>query len=542
MNVQRPRAERMFPTERMSLLQAREVFCGGMYSTISMRRSLSCTRWVACNDGWFGGIGSKSTGWRGRGLWHLSKVVWVAVQYENLPYCNSKRHDMYEIRARHVSFAIKNDVGGSSVAKCVVHEGHHGKAALDWITETYQLDRANINNLKKKLDRMLVALQDIDPSRTSLSLDKDFFPKAELLEGLSPGLTLKVFSRYPEEFAHPDAVDYWRIMAALVYTAGFSPEAVASLFSRHICLFARTVQDPENLKRLFEWLQNLGLREKDVAKLIDRYPLILQINVSDVLIPRIEYMSALTNGKRERVIKAICRHPEILGVDTLFIQQRVDYFLNDIGLSQKDVGNLFVAQPSLFTCSIEETLRPAIMCLQNELQPAEDREYFKTAKNQSEDNVTQSSGEMPTGLLLHRLVVAGGVLSRSPQTLQGRIDSWRQLGFNQEDICLALWRFPRLLLYPINELKYKRKIDFLNEEMNLDPSALTAFPQFISYSLENRIAPRVAVAKGLRGTIPSLYMLALKDEAFYKSLGVTHEEAVAFLESWCQSPEAQKWL
>lgn len=542
MNVQRPRAERMFPTGRMSLLQAREVFCGGMYYTISTRRSLACTRWVACNDGWFGGIGSKSTGWRGRGLWHLSKVVWVAVEYENLPYCNSKRHDMYEIRARHVSFAIKNDVGGSSVAECVVHEGHHGKAALDWITETYQLDRANINNLKKKLDRMLVALQDIDPSRTSLSLDKDFFPKAELLEGLSPGLTLKVFSRYPEEFAHPDAVDYWRIMAALVYTAGFSPEAVASLFSRHICLFARTVQDPENLKRLFEWLQNLGLREKDVAKLIDRYPLILQINVSDVLIPRIEYMSALTNGKRERVIKAICRHPEILGVDTLFIQQRVDYFLNDIGLSQKDVGNLFVAQPSLFTCSIEETLRPAIMCLQNELQPAEDREYFKTAKNQSEDNVTQSSGEMPTGLLLHRLVVAGGVLSRSPQTLQGRIDSWRQLGFNQEDICLALWRFPRLLLYPINELKYKRKIDFLNEEMNLDPSALTAFPQFISYSLENRIAPRVAVAKGLRGTIPSLYMLALKDEAFYKSLGVTHEEAVAFLESWCQSPEAQKWL
>ena len=49
----------------------------------------------------------------------------------------------------------------------------------------------------------------------------------QLLEALSPGLGWKVFRRYPEEFASPDALECWRVLAAFLFTTvGIPPEQV----------------------------------------------------------------------------------------------------------------------------------------------------------------------------------------------------------------------------------------------------------------------------------------------------------------------------
>ena len=37
---------------------------------------------------------------------------------------------------------------------------------------------------------------------------------------------------YPEEFAHPDATEYWGILAAQLFTVGLPPDTVGSATGR----------------------------------------------------------------------------------------------------------------------------------------------------------------------------------------------------------------------------------------------------------------------------------------------------------------------
>jgi len=122
-----------------------------------------------------------------------------------------------------------------------------------WFLDTYGLK--DTYSLRSKIERAALAFQDYNDSdggeagcasNKSLSLQDNILPKTKILDALSPKLGWKVFSRYPEEFVHPDAEDYWRIMAAFLYTLGFDPDRISSLFRRHPSIFARVVQDPGN--------------------------------------------------------------------------------------------------------------------------------------------------------------------------------------------------------------------------------------------------------------------------------------------------------
>lgn len=48
----------------------------------------------------------------------------------------------------------------------------------------------------------------------------------QVLEALAPGLGWRVFCRYPEVFASPDAVECWRLAAAYLFTLGVAPDQV----------------------------------------------------------------------------------------------------------------------------------------------------------------------------------------------------------------------------------------------------------------------------------------------------------------------------
>ena len=162
--------------------------------------------------------------------------------------------------------------------------------------------------------------------------------RLQLLEGLSPGLGWKVFRDYPEQFASPDAVECWRMLAAYLFTIGIEPEQVGRvgkgggkshpltgcclssrmhaacqacatgwrpqmpgcsasscwlsfigaalcllpqitlLFTRHHVLFRHAVARPDALRRLFTWLQrDLDLPPASIMRLLHRCPTVLQV-------------------------------------------------------------------------------------------------------------------------------------------------------------------------------------------------------------------------------------------------------------------------
>ncbi|KAL4532706.1 hypothetical protein Ndes2526A_g08189 [Nannochloris sp. 'desiccata'] len=419
-------------------------------------------------------------------------------------------------------------------------------ATVDDVTDWFRLSYRTLysrSNVRLKVERAERAMRSVDPSRQFLSLQRDILPKTQLLDALSPGLAWKVFSRYPEEFAHPDAEDYWKIMAALLYTTGFSPEEVSTLFGRHLCLFAHTVRDPFNVKLLFEWMRELGLREPDVMKIVNKTPLLLQIQVERILKPRFAFIENKFGVDRQIAVAAIKRHPELLCIDSTALEERIEFLQQSLeGLSKEDISKMFAAHPSLFMLKTTERLAPAISFLQEELGCE--------------------------GLLLRRVVSQSGLLTRSPETIRTRVKCLKDFGISLDSLREMLRRFPRVLLYPLDQPKYQKKLQFLTEVAQCRPADLVTFPQYLSYSLPQRIAPRVAAVLALRhqnrgrgggnagdhagnseeeiayasSAFPPLSPLAMKLEQFLKHYGMSLEEYEAAVEKWRDSEEAQRWL
>ena len=337
--------------------------------------------------------------------------------------------------------------------------------------------------------------------------------KLDLLDSLKFGLGYTVLQRYPVEFLDESALELWSIMAAVLFTTGFSPESIGALFQKHPCLFASAVQSPENVKELFEWLREQGIVEADALRVVNRFPLILQADVGSFLEPRLAYLAGELEMPREEVAKSIVRHPELLSVESAWVQTRVSYYRQQLGLGAEDVRALFRRQPSAFAVDVERYLVPMTAIM---------REYFG---NTSSSSSSSSSSSLSTA------VVKSGLLSRSVDTVRARIRAWNELGMSKEDLRVALRRFPRLLCYPVDrDPKYTDKLAFLKAELGVDvPAAVRSFPAVVSYSLDRRIRPRILGIKKLTGKAPALQQLAMTEAAFLKKHGVEPTAYAAFV-------------
>lgn len=85
-------------------------------------------------------------------------------------------------------------------------------------------------------------------------------------------------------------------------------------------------------------------------------------------------------------------------------------------------------------------------------------------------------------------------------------------------------RFPQLFNYSIAE-NYEPKLNYLMVEMGRDVREILEFPQYFSFSLENRIKPRhqACAAKGVRFPLP--VMLKTNEAGFRDTLEVCSDSS-----------------
>jgi len=375
--------------------------------------------------------------------------------------------------------ALEEDGCELSVGQCT--------SVIDRILEVFVLryPRSDERRVLKRVERAV-------DYNDQVTIDQILL-KLELLDSISPKLGWKVFCRYPEEFVDQDSHELWGIMTAILLTTGFSPESIASLLTRHPCIFANIVRDPDNLKNLFQWLAKLDIRDEDVLRLINRFPLILQTSVENTLQPRFMFIQESLKMQLDQIVPGIVRHPELLSVESAWLRERIDCY-QELGLSAGDLRNLFTSQPAAFAVDVNNYLIPMARLLRDYLEC--DQELFVT------------------------LCVKSGLLSRSISTVRDRINIWLDMGFSKAELRVSLKRFPRFLLYPISDPKYQAKLEFLQHVMDIPITSLKTFPQYLSYSLEKRIAPRVLVVKQLTGKSPRMSSLAQSDKAFAQTYGL----------------------
>ncbi|KAL0426607.1 UNVERIFIED_CONTAM: Transcription termination factor MTEF1, chloroplastic [Sesamum latifolium] len=211
-------------------------------------------------------------------------------------------------------------------------------------------------------------------------------------------------------------------------------------------------------------------------------------------------------------------HPPLISTPLSQIKSTVD-FLFSLGLTAQDLRRIFPMCPELLTSSTSATVIPATTFLLREalVETADLRHVIRRRP---------------------RLLVCSVERQLRPTLyfLQGTIGIDDKLGFSYKDTIIMFRRFPSLFCYSIKE-NFEPKFDYFVVEMGRELKELVAFPQYFSFSLENRIKPRhrMCVDKGVCLALPT--MLKLSEGRLRERLEVCCSSSAPVRTSplWCRN-------
>ncbi|KAK4432618.1 Transcription termination factor MTEF1, chloroplastic [Sesamum alatum] len=235
-------------------------------------------------------------------------------------------------------------------------------------------------------------------------------------------------------------------------------------------------------------------------------------------------------------------HPPLISTPLSQIKSTVD-FLFSLGLTPQDLRRIFPMCPELLTSSTSATIIPATTFLLREalVETADLRHVIHRRPRLLICSVERQL--RPTLYFLQGTIGIEDVSKWAPllscsveSKFIPRIEYLQKLGFSYKDTIIMFRRFPSLFCYSIKE-NFEPKFDYFVVEMGRELKELVAFPQYFSFSLENRIKPRhrMCVDKGVCLALPT--MLKLSERRFRERLEVCCSSSAPVRTSplWCTS-------
>ncbi|KAK4478804.1 hypothetical protein RD792_014303 [Penstemon davidsonii] len=201
--------------------------------------------------------------------------------------------------------------------------------------------------------------------------------------------------------------------------------------------------------------------------------------------------------------------PEILtSPPSTTIIPATTFLLREARVKAADLRHVIHRRPRLLTRHVETELRPTLYFLQGTI---------------GIDNVSKCAP----------------LLSCSVESkFIPRIEYLQKLGFCYKDTVTMFRKFPSLFCYSIKE-NFEPKFDYFVVEMGRELKELVAFPQYFSFSLENRIKPRhrLCVEKGVCLALPT--MLKSSETRFRDRLEVCCSSSTPVITSplWCTNAD-----
>ncbi|CAN1135870.1 Transcription termination factor MTERF9, chloroplastic [Linum perenne] len=278
---------------------------------------------------------------------------------------------------------------------------------------------------------------------------------------------------------------------------------------------------------LLDYLTTFGLKESHFLQIYERHKQFLRINVSSAQ-ERLEYLMSV--GVKQRDVKRILlRQPQIIEYTVEKNLKPHVAFLKGLGIPNSRMGQIIAASPSLFNYSIEKSLKPTVRYLIEEvginkkilgkvvkLSPqilvqridiSWNTRYIFLSKELGapRDNVVKMVTKHPQ--LLHYSIDNG---------LLPRINFLRSIGLNDAEIVKVLTSLAQVLSLSLED-NLKPKYMYLINELKNEVTSLTKYPTYLSLSLDQRIRPRhrflVFLKKAPAGPFP-LSSFVPTDESF----------------------------
>ncbi|CAI9773393.1 unnamed protein product [Fraxinus pennsylvanica] len=146
---------------------------------------------------------------------------------------------------------------------------------------------------------------------------------------------------------------------------GDSREKKAESSKKRFSRLSKELDIDERWFLLLDYLSTFGLKESHFIQMYERHMPSLQINVDSVE-ERLGYLLSV-GVKHKDIRKIILRQPQILGYTVKNNLKSHVAFLGSLGIPESRIGQIITATPSLFSYSIDNSLRPTVRYLLEEI-------------------------------------------------------------------------------------------------------------------------------------------------------------------------------
>ncbi|XP_038897631.1 transcription termination factor MTERF9, chloroplastic isoform X1 [Benincasa hispida] len=290
---------------------------------------------------------------------------------------------------------------------------------------------------------------------------------------------------------------------------------------------AEEIELDEKWFPLLDYLTTFGLKESHFLQMYERHMPSLQINVYSAQ-ERLEYL--LSVGVKQRDVRRILlRQPQILEYTVENNLKSHVAFLLSLGIPNSRVGQIIAAAPSLFSYSVENSLKPTVRYLVEEVG-IEEKDLGKVVQLSPQILVQRIDISWNTRYMFLSKEIGAPrdnvvkMVTKHPQLLhysiddglRPRINFLRSIGMRNSEILKVLTSLTQVFSLSLED-NLKPKYMYLINELRNEVKSLTKYPMYLSLSLDQRIRPRhrflVSLKKAPKGPFP-LSSLVPTDECF----------------------------
>ncbi|KAM3237532.1 transcription termination factor MTERF9, chloroplastic [Capsicum annuum] len=304
-------------------------------------------------------------------------------------------------------------------------------------------------------------------------------------------------------------------------------EARRSLAKDRFSHLAEELDLDERWFPLLDYLSTFGFKYSHFIQMYERHMPSLQINKSSVQ-ERLEFLLSV-GVKHKDIRKIILRQPQLLEYTVENNLKSHVTFLTSLGIPESRMGQIITATPSLFSYSVENSLKPTVTYLLEEVG-IEKNDLAKVVQLSPQILVQRidTSWTSRFNFLTRELGAPRDsivkMVRKHPQLLHysiedgllPRINFFRSIGMRNSEILKVLTSITQVFSLSL-EGNLKPKYMYLVNELGNEVRSLTKYPMYLSLSLDQRIRPRhmflVSLKRAPKGKFP-LSSLIPTDESF----------------------------
>ncbi|PIN05046.1 Mitochondrial transcription termination factor, mTERF [Handroanthus impetiginosus] len=298
-----------------------------------------------------------------------------------------------------------------------------------------------------------------------------------------------------------------------------------------------TIKSPENSDLVLELLRKYGFTDAHIHKLINRWPNVLLSYPEKTLLPKLHFFHSI-GVPLDFLAQNVSSNPLILQRSLeKYLIPLYDY-LKTLLQSDKRIVNVFIRAPRAFAYSWRREIPSNIDILRQRGIP--ESSIVSLMANQPPllvigtkrlisciDRAAEMGFDRTKAVFIQAIQVFA---SMSESTLKHKMEVYRRCGWSESDISSAFLKYPICLKF--SEKKIMDNMDFLVNDLGLQPDAIARLPVLLSLNLDRRMKPRYFVArilreKGLLTKKIGLYsLLRMPETKFLKRYIANYEQDV----------------